>query len=509
MGVGATGNLVFFVNCSNTNILPTQTEFGPLGDVQLFNSGGVDFVAPHTSTGNNTVNGSVIPLAAVSGVGSSGDLNFGIPYGDSSLSIFTPYEGITQVSQVVGTGNTDAYLMYSHTNAVARFGIAEGEVSTSAFGTHKHIIPVEWDSANNSWYAIYNATIKTPAPYTGTIGVPFVPDAANGDFIVARLRKTIGLYGITDFESFVFAANSENQSYTAGGEPGNSFVIAGLSEFRNAKREEKVLSERAYLSNTYNDIITGTADWDGDIAEVLVFNEKLSNTNIALVEGYLAHKYSLRENLKHKDDDGNGGPEVEAYRWEFANTHDGWDFYVANTMDGYTHLRHAEIEYGTSGSSIPEYVWTAGDANNYLHIASPDFDGFGSIVMVQNTTTQIDASAYDKFAVRFRTWGPARADEGRGYLTWTNTDGITGNSDAITTSQYGSGWQEDHIHDLSGEADWTGKITSLKYTFDYDESGGTRYYIDYAYISGNNHPHPYRWNAPPAIGANNSWHVNY
>ena len=47
--------------------------------------------------------------------------------------------------------------------------------------------------------------------------------------------------------------------------------------------------------------IHGHHNWDGEIAEILVFNEKLSNTNIALVEGYLAWKYGLQANLVHKD----------------------------------------------------------------------------------------------------------------------------------------------------------------------------------------------------------------
>jgi hypothetical protein len=45
----------------------------------------------------------------------------------------------------------------------------------------------------------------------------------------------------------------------------------------------------------------GEHNWDGDLAEVLVFNEKLSNVQMALVEGYLAHKYGFQDDLIHKD----------------------------------------------------------------------------------------------------------------------------------------------------------------------------------------------------------------
>jgi hypothetical protein len=48
----------------------------------------------------------------------------------------------------------------------------------------------------------------------------------------------------------------------------------------------------------------GEHRWDGDIAEVLVFNEKLSNSQMALVEGYLSWKYGLQETLNHKSGSG-------------------------------------------------------------------------------------------------------------------------------------------------------------------------------------------------------------
>jgi len=44
--------------------------------------------------------------------------------------------------------------------------------------------------------------------------------------------------------------------------------------------------------------------FDGDMAEIVWFNEQLSNTQIALVEGYLAHKYGIADDLIHKDGSG-------------------------------------------------------------------------------------------------------------------------------------------------------------------------------------------------------------
>ena len=44
--------------------------------------------------------------------------------------------------------------------------------------------------------------------------------------------------------------------------------------------------------------------FDGDIAEIVWYNRQLSNTQIALVEGYLAHKYGIQDDLIHKDGSG-------------------------------------------------------------------------------------------------------------------------------------------------------------------------------------------------------------
>jgi len=44
--------------------------------------------------------------------------------------------------------------------------------------------------------------------------------------------------------------------------------------------------------------------FDGDISEIVWYNRQLSNTQIALVEGYLAHKYGIQDDLIHKDGSG-------------------------------------------------------------------------------------------------------------------------------------------------------------------------------------------------------------
>jgi len=44
--------------------------------------------------------------------------------------------------------------------------------------------------------------------------------------------------------------------------------------------------------------------YDGQIAEILVFNKKLANNQIAKIEGYLAHKYGLTDKLNQRDNTG-------------------------------------------------------------------------------------------------------------------------------------------------------------------------------------------------------------
>lgn len=274
----------------------------------------------------------------------------------------------------------------------------------------------------------------------------------------------------------------------------NNFGVSGFTGAYNFSQNNHVTSIGKWKPGnssvtTSNPVASvyeyGAADWDGDIAEILVFNEKLSNSNIAKVEGYLAHKYSLQENLKHKDDDGNGGPEVEAYRWEFANTTDGWEIPDRVTVG---------------------YVWENADANGYIELTAAS--GSALNMVINNTPDfAIDGAAYDKFGIRFINVASYTPQTPRGIFTWVTVDGI----ETSLTEQglaFGEGWKE-HYVDLSGQSNWTSKkIKTLSYKLDEDSDGGQKYYIDWIYVSGNNHPHPYRYNAPLAIGAN-SWNRSY
>tara|TARA_S200002703_G_scaffold152827_1_gene153698 strand:- start:60479 stop:64771 length:4293 start_codon:yes stop_codon:yes gene_type:complete len=246
----------------------------------------------------------------------------------------------------------------------------------------------------------------------------------------------------------------------------------------------------------------GTKDWDGDIAEILVFNEKLSNNNIAKVEGYLAHKYGLQDNLKHKDDDGSGSPEIEAYRWEFANTADGWDFYLNNAG-----VRQSD-DVDTSG-----FVWTSynsvPDSNNEIEVRIPATSVTANLIMEKSTAIQIVGAAYDTFKIRF-TKRSASADTEDAYLVFTDVDGNETSVFDQKLDHSGSlGTRYDHTVDLSGTDAWkTKRIKNLKYVFDQDSNGGPGYDVDFVVVAGNSHPHPHKEYAPLTESSNN-WNLEY
>ena len=65
-----------------------------------------------------------------------------------------------------------------------------------------------------------------------------------------------------------------------------------------------------------------------------------------------------------------------------------------------------------------------------------------------------------------------------------------------------------NTYNLSAESEWKGKnITYLEYSF-ITGDGNDDYKIDFARVFGNNFVHPYRHQAPPALGAN-TWYRDY
>ena len=214
-----------------------------------------------------------------------------------------------------------------------------------------------------------------------------------------------------------------------------------------------------------------------------MFNEKLSNTEIARTEGYLAHKYGLQENLIHKDGATN---ETELYRWEFANTQDGWDF---------------------PSAGIISYEWEGNDVNNYIVVTGPNIDTTTNIQI--SLPTHIDGSAYDHFEIRYMVDFAPLGQANVFQFGWRNTDSSTLWKLPVANGGYVSldTWYQ-NTYNLSANTEWHGKkIDYLEYSF-IDGDGSDDHKIDFVRVFGNNHPHPYRYDAPLSLGAN-GWNASY
>jgi len=242
----------------------------------------------------------------------------------------------------------------------------------------------------------------------------------------------------------------------------------------------------------------GTHQWDGDLSEILVFNEKLSNTSVALVEGYLAHKYGLQESLVHKD--GTNAANTYAYKWTFANTEDGW---IASGGVGTVTKQgdpHANLIFET----------VSGGADQAIEIKFPSHP--------------IDGSGFYEVKLRMMRRGSS-AGTWRGNLTWTTTDEqlehhdppgggplfpygsllVSSEPDGTDTSVF-----VDYYADLSSK--WSShKVTGLKLWFQTGADSSEKYYIDEIsiYNSTRKH-HPFRYDPPTSVYKfANTWYKDY
>ena len=171
--VGATGNLVFYLN-SETEYLENQPSSSDTGHITVTNRGGIDLVSPQ------------------------GKIQYPNSGETSDYGIKTT--GVVATGFYASGGNTvtnstfsSLYLMYSNMNAAARF--ADG--GTVDFGTHNHIIPVQWTDVGglNTWQAVERDHTTHD----------FIPDSANGDFLVAALsRPTAVPEGFATLDSWMF-----------------------------------------------------------------------------------------------------------------------------------------------------------------------------------------------------------------------------------------------------------------------------------------------------------------
>lgn len=194
IGVGATGNVTFHMN---------ENLGGPNGgEIVIKNEGGITFAGPD-------------------GVAQT------IPTMDTD--IWTRWESGSDDWQAgpIPAGNT-SYIMYTSMNAVARFAGADTHGSwfnTDSGGDQRantNFVNVIWSDENQSWYFYQNLPADNPAE------IPFIPDPANGDFLVAQILKSSDTdgSGIDKIESFVVQdLTQSSNAFSVLPYSGNTFVI--------------------------------------------------------------------------------------------------------------------------------------------------------------------------------------------------------------------------------------------------------------------------------------------
>ena len=240
--------------------------------------------------------------------------------------------------------------------------------------------------------------------------------------------------------------------------------------------------------NQYNRY--GKDAWDGDIAEILVFNEKLSNTNISLIEGYLALKYGLQTSLVHKD--GTSAANTFAKNWTFLNSANGWA-----TGSG-TITKHAANLQFTGSESTPHSIY-----NNFRE-------------------NPINGSGYQSIKIRFYRNAYTAGQTWVGRFSWNHTlqhdDPWAAGGPARRVVFKGSAPATDAFYDyyitpsdLAGKQ-WDGyQITGLRVEFTTATDAASDYYIDdiSVYDATRTH-HPFRYDAPTSISEfANTWYKDY
>ena len=389
----------------------------------------------------------------------------------------------------------------------------------------------------NSGYAGANNNLNDFAPAEGTLNLGYEIIGETGALQASVVNATAGLHSmntaaITDFGGSLSSSNTEsafrivgvsvNASSLSGASDDllnfhidgrrfanseiNNFGVSGftgmdgytqnvyVTSIGKWKPSNNVSNPQLSVTNTY---LYGSGDWDGDIAEILVFNEKLSNTNISKVEGYLAHKYGLQDNLIHKD-----GIEkhANAYHWSFANTHDGWSF--------------IDNQPNQNPPSTVGFEWYDNDTRSVIHVEAQAADS--NTAMEIFLPRYIDGTYYNTFSIKYACYFGlaigAPATQQYFNLAWKNTESETiyETQQLTPVSNHLSLFVTPSI-DLSSNENWAGKkIKYLRFNFLHNNlGGGQEHKVEYIDISGRNFTHPYKYDEPPALGANTMDNTSY
>jgi len=235
-----------------------------------------------------------------------------------------------------------------------------------------------------------------------------------------------------------------------------------------------------------------------------VFNEKLSLNNIAKVEGYLAHKYGLESNLKHKDDDGSGSPNIYAlYDYfssvpqfsSFGSSTQGWDVYLER-----------------NGERVDDVTITYDGYLSYMKISTPATLTSANLIMKRTFDPPIEGSAYPTFLTGFFNHSDGESDDKEAFISFVDTDGtetiLYDEKFTYTARGAGSGAYTGKELLLTATGWINKKIKSMKFSLGADGDGNMIYNVSYIHLYGNSHPHPYGEYAP-LTESSNSWNLNY
>jgi hypothetical protein len=229
--------------------------------------------------------------------------------------------------------------------------------------------------------------------------------------------------------------------------------------------------------------------FDGDMAEIVWFNEQLPNTSIAMVEGYLAHKYGIADDLIHKD--GDNAANTISHQWNFVNSQDGWVPYLG--AGGSIH---------TGNPSFMQYLGGTVDHYMDIDISHNPIDGTG----FNKISTELN-----RFTDPLENW--------TGNLHWTvvgesNQDlSSTPYSAVIAPSEPSFSFAPPGLiqyADLSGDSNWTGKmINKLRFEFGTGTSSANYLIYNITVYDDTRKYHPFKYDAPLEVGFSNTWFKGY
>ena len=169
------------------------------------------------------------------------------------------------------------------------------------------------------------------------------PTAYPGHFIPASDSSNDIYSSPVDDTNWHISEGIFNGTHLSGWSSSIDGTGAGVGASGNHNGSSSTLAGSTLTIGCYKD---NSLFWNGDIAEVIVFNVALSDSDRQVVESYLIHKYNLQN-------------QNEIQQVTFSATPTGGTYTI--TANGQT---TSNIDYATDKTNIQSYINTAFEANN-------------------------------------------------------------------------------------------------------------------------------------------------